>query len=815
MFAKGALSLSFLQSHLVGDWRRLAMQLSEFKESASFEEVWQDQQIDLLEPREYLGEVFAGGSRLQSSAEQDSQIAGLRANFEQVTPQKLAELTRYLDAQLVKLNLEIGTNYLPAIRFMVSQTVDFFLLIASFYQRHKAVHGRMWRNNPDSFFYLSVTKCLNERGYEQLDGFLACSELYNERVKDLVKQLRTDAFAAFQAYALKTAQRFAEEQRQLEGFRAALADLREDLQQAGQLGHGRKTNAIDKIEETYGRVVVSTLFIVNETSTTLRSSFNVIELALNSIITALQEVKLLSDDFGCSFYDADKDELLEDPRPLAERVLEFLALPEDVQQAVPEETVLRPPFERLPDFKASEAKLRALSGIYETLASWFVCVCPFLDCFSDESRPERSTVPSSLRQALERLPEQLCEQLNPIFLVPNASSRSFVFEVRISRGHFPQTGLLVLAQDYLLVNCKSFTSELRLVLPFSLVAVVNEVKSFFGAKNGLEIFMKGSADPLTLFLADHDHREILQAAIGFGVKRASRIYETFVDRVEPGDLLLKVDELWQMHVRRARCWIMFASLVPILPTEKRFTETVDGCKLSDALEVCLGCGSDFNEAWCLDDWRKKSGAQQIEHTSPFFVPECYLNVPGTSPVQALLEAPLHLTFVAKYHRLLEDGSRLEVVEGTTVFNHSRDEVLLLFEHCSKLKTERSCFILSQTDGKVSIELASHEEDQQLYGHSWVTRVKDKCIRNIRSKLRREKRRVATDESLAQTDQSTLSANPDAQVDPNAPDFSPQAFAPDQTCLEKAPGSSHSSEKDLSSFEKVEPDAEEATHTENN
>ena len=746
----------------------------------------------------------------------DSQIMSLRANFAHVTPQSLVELIKYLEVQLVKLNMEISTNYLPAIQFMVTQTVDFFLLISSLYQKHKAVHGRMWRDNPDSFFFLSISKCLNERGYAQVDGFLACSEMFNERVKELVKLLRKEAFTAFESYAQKTAQQFVEEQAQLESFRLALAAYREDLLEDGLTDDKKKAKVIDKIEETYGRVVISTLFIVSETSTTLRSSFNVIEHTMNVIITALQEVKLFSDGFSCNFYDVDKEEIPEDTRPLPEQALEFLTLPADVQQHILiEEPEVKTPYEPLPDFKTSEAKLKALNAIYNTLSSWFVCVSPFLDCLSEETRSDRSGMPRSILQAIESVPEPLRDQLNPTFLVPNASSSSFVFQVSVSRGHFPQTGLLVLAQDYLVVSCQSFTSETNLILPFSLIALVNEVKSFFGSKTGLEIFMKGSSESLTVHLADEDRKEILKSAVGFCMKRSGRIYESFVDRVDPGDLQLRVDELWQMHVRRARCWIMFASLVPILPADKRFVESVEGCRLTDVLEVCLGCGNEFNEAWCLDDWRKKAGAEQMEYPSPYFVPECYFNIPGTSPVQSILEAALHHTFVAKYKRKLDDGSFLDVVEGTTIFNHSRDEVLLLFEHCSKLKTERSCIILKQSDLQISVGLASHEEDGQLYGRSWITRVKDKCIRNLRSRLRKEKRQATNGDRSLQTDQSTISVNPDQQPEAEAAVTEPQTTPPYSNGREKNPSSSQSSEKDLSSFEKVEEDPQETYHAENN
>jgi hypothetical protein len=788
------------------------MQLSEFKESATFEEVWQDQQIDLLEPREYLGEVFAGNARAVSSAEMDSQIASLRANFANVTPQTLVELIKYLDVQLVKLNMEISTNYLPAIRFMVTQSIDFFLFVSSLYQKHKVVHGRMWRDNPDSLFFLGISKCLNERGFEQVDNFLACSEMFNDRVKELIKHLRGQVFTAFESYAHKTAERFVEEQSQLENFRQVLAVLKEDLLTDGMTNDAKKASIIDKIEESYGRVVISTLFIVNETSTTLRSSFNVIEHTLNVIITPLQEVKLLSDGFGCNFYDLDREEITQDSRPLHEQVMEYLLLPVDVQQDILiEEPTVNSPYDPLPDFKSPEAKLRTQHSIYDTLRNWFVCVCPFLDCFSDERRPEHSEMPAGLVQAIVAVPETLRDQLNPIFLVPNASSSSFIFQVRVSRGHLPQSGILVLAQDYLVVSSRSFTSETNLILPFSLIALVNEVQSFFGSKTGLEILMKGSSESLTVFLADEDRKEILKSAIGFGIKRSSRIYEYFVDHVDPGDLQLKLEELWQMHVRRARCWIMFASLVPILPVEKHFVETIESSRITDVLEVCLACGFEFNEAWCLDDWRKKAGAEQFEYTSPFFVPECYFNIPGTSPVQSILEAALHYTFATKYKKRLEGGSLLEVVDGTTIFNYSRDEILLLFEHCSKQKTERSSFILKQSNDRISIVLASHEEDGQLYGSKWATRVKDKCIRNLRSRLRKEKKQATAGEYSTHADQSTYSIHPQTQVEAYESTFEPQTSAPDPKGLEKNPGSSQSSEKDLGSFERVEAEADEASH----
>ena len=815
MLAKSSLSLSFLLSHLVGDTRNLAMQLSEFKESSTFEEVWQDQQIDLLEPREYLGEVFAGKSRQLSSAEMDSQITSLRANFAQVTPQALIELAKYLDVQLVKLTMEISTNYLPAIQFMADQTVDFFLLVASFYQRHKAVHCKNWRNNPDSFFYLSVSKCLNEKGYDQVDSFLACSEMYHDCMKQLVKEMRGEIFSSFEAYASQTVQRFSEEQRQLERFRAALAALTEDLLEHGFRDDQRKTGMVDKIEETYGRVVVSTLFIVNETSTTLRSSFNVIEHTMNTMITALQEVKIFSDDFDCNFYDADKEDPVEDPRPLQDQVLEFQNMPAEVlQDILIEDPEPVPPYDPLIDFKASPAKLRTLGSIYETLSDWLVCVCPFLDFLSDELRPDRAAMPRGILQAIEGVPQALRDQLNPTFLIPNASSASFLFEARISKGHFPQTGVLVLAQDYLAVSCKSFTSETTILLPFSLVADVNEVTSFFGSKNGLEIFMKGSSESLKVFVADEDRKEILKAGIGFGIKRSSRIYDSFENRVDAGDLVIKVEELWQMHVRRARCWIMFSSLLPILPEDKRATETVENCRLTDLLEVCIGCSAEFNEAWCLDDWRKKHGALQIEYPSPFFIPDCYFNTPGTSPVQAILEAPLHHTFIAKYKRKLEDGSEVDVVEGNTIFNYSRDEVLVLFEYCSKPKTERSCFILKQSEEQACLVLASHEEEAQIYGRSWLTRVKDKCIRNARSKLRKVKRQATAADQSTQQDQPAETASL-PQTEPKEKETEPQTSPPDPNGPEKNPSSSQSSEKDLSSFEKVDADPEETSPNETN
>ena len=516
IFQAASDELAGLAAGSLGDICRLQYAFEDFWSGTRFESYWTQNQIENLTVEQYAKDVFQENQNLPGSVEFDKQIDELKSNSA-VAQEKLLELARYAESQLIRVAIEINGIHKPFFRNMFGQAYGFMDQLALYYQGHQGLGLTLGKDTGDQGIWVKIKEILNLRGLHAVNKFLDGSDLFHTQLKSQVKDLKRKQIKDYENFTGLSTIKLEQEANNIENLRQTLTQVIAKVEQ----DKSSKENILEQLSQlvvdSRQAVQKALVLIVNESSKLTKNSLEVIEYGLIGMSRVLFEIKTFADQAG---YSGNESMISSNPLTssrISVQPFEYIYTPSAVARLLKDD--LQSQIEPQVFTYKANAKVQSLQEQGSNYFSqWYSLIAgylkPYNNLLGDAEVDENSEL-----QSLE-LPAALINIVN--FNIEDiAAMRTNKYEARITRFRIPMQGTIWLSRDFLIFYGNQIGDHHHLLIPYKAITEVWPLKNFLLQGNGLSL--KTIFGDVTLYVENKTNRDDIGAKLSMNCQAESVI----------------------------------------------------------------------------------------------------------------------------------------------------------------------------------------------------------------------------------------------------------------------------------------------------
>lgn len=737
IFMTSSQELAGIASGAIGDVTRLADDIEAYWVQPRLDHLWIENQVKDLDPKEIVDRVLLENAGLPGSKEMDNEIE-LIDEPHNMEKDKLIQLGEYMEGQLARVSIEMETYHKPALQSLLNQAKNFIEFLGQYHKVHEEVDQALGRTSGDEGIKQLARISLNRSGLEAINQYLNASDIFHEKVKSQVKELKKAKLSKFDNAIGVSFSKFDQEINNIENARKTVLLMRRRIDYTKTISEAQIEEFVEQLQECRVKINSALILIVNECSNSIKEVFDIVDAGLCVLARVLFEIKQSS---GIQGYTAD-DSMVNPNLLSASRVVqqpfEYIYVPKEVAQLLEHhQTNQTEPQTFKFDSNAEVSSLIDLGNNY--FSTWFNYIAGFLKPYNnllgepDMAKPEPLV---ALGLPLELINLVKFDESDIQAMALNA------FPARTYRFRVPTQGTLWLAKDFMLFYAKQIGTQHFMLIPYTTIKSLESCRNFMFQGNGINI--NTVFGDVTFYLSSNAVREevfnklnmcalaenkVSAGPIGKNLEYRHMNFNPLNNLEEPDHANLLVPRRYE-GVARSRLTRVHRELhLKLYKFEPESSSAkIEATSVHDLVNVLFG--HQDSPKGVLNNWRDQCG-YKLSGDLPFHVIQDFLNM---DPIEENEE--MYYTFLTG--PLVEQvivnnctGPKGEKVsEVDNIYYPQLDQVVILFTAANSTDSCWVLYLLQQTaPNEVTVyravreDLVNDENLFEIFGPSLIEQLK--------------------------------------------------------------------------------------------